>query len=211
MKKEKRNILQELFIENANVTEELLKSFCNTLLSFSKGSNELETYVRKTIELENKQDSIREEIINKMFGKDVMVFSREDRLKIIQDLDLIGDIAERTARRINTYKPKQDLEIFNGLEWISNKLFKLSEELKLLVVNIFEDFDEAKKNISNINLIRSEIRDKEYELLKRIYCIKLELYDFMFLNDVIKLTASIANTIEEFSDSATILICKYTL
>lgn len=211
MKKERKSNLQDLFIEDANITEELLISLCNTLVSFAKDSSDLASHVKKTIELENKQDGLREEIINKMFGKDVMVFSREDRLKLIQDLDVIGDIAERTARRIDTHKPKKDLEICNGLEWIAGKLRTIASELKLLIINIFEDFDKAKINIANVNHIRAEIRDNEYKLLKHIYEVKFELYDFMFLNDIIKLSASIANTIEEFSDNMTILICKYTL
>jgi uncharacterized protein Yka (UPF0111/DUF47 family) len=155
--KNKKSILQDLFVENAKVSEELLFSFYKTLISFCKSAEDLSINVKKTIELENKQDEIREQIINKMFGKEVMVFSREDRLKIVQELDDIGDITERTARRIDTYKPKHDPEIDLGLEWIAEKINTLASELKILIVNIFEDFEKANTHDDLWNAAQKEL------------------------------------------------------
>jgi uncharacterized protein Yka (UPF0111/DUF47 family) len=109
------------------------------------------------------------------------------------------------------HKPEPIKELYEGINWLGTEAASIGQYLKELIIAVFEDFDKGKEIIIKIEDIRREVRNREYELLAKLYELKPEYADFIFLGDLINNLTSISNIIEEFSDEIYSLICKYTL
>lgn len=209
LKKEK---IQSLFNKAADLTEKALNSMAAAVSAFCQGKDkDMNSYIEETIQTEKEQDRVREDIMLRLFGRETMVFSRTDRLKIVKKLDGIVDKAESIVRKLRMHKPEPIKELYEGINWLGMKAASIGRHLKDLIIAIFEDFDKGKKLIIKISDIRREVRNREYELLTKLYDLQPEYYDFIFLGDLINNLTTISNIIEDFSDEIYGLICKYTL
>lgn len=204
--------IQNLFNEMAELTEKALNSMAAAVSAFCEGKNkDMSSHIEETIQIEKTQDRIREDILHRLFGRETMVFSRTDRLKIVKKLDEVVDKAESVVRKLRMHKPEPIKDLYEGIIWLGMEAASLGKHLKELIIAIFEDFDKGKTLIIKISDIRREVRNREYELLTKLYDLKPVYSDFIFLGELIDNLTSISNIIEDFSDEIYSLICKYTL
>jgi predicted phosphate transport protein (TIGR00153 family) len=212
MKTTEKVPLQTLFNEDAELTEKALNSMSAAVSAFCQGKDkDMNSLIEETIKTEKSQDRIRDDIMLRLFGRETMVFSRTDRLRIVGKLDGIVDKAESIVRKLRMHKPEPIKELYEGINWLGTEAASIGQYLKELIIAVFEDFDKGKEIIIKIEDIRREVRNREYELLAKLYELKPEYADFIFLGDLINNLTSISNIIEEFSDEIYSLICKYTL
>ena len=194
--------------------ESSLKAMTLALKSFCKGdAKTLKTNVDQCIKDEKKQDDVREKIISKMFGKDSMVFSRSDRIKLVYQMNKIVSHGESVARRLLIHNVKPNTKLTKGLLKISDDLSSIATDLKGLVISVLEDFSKGRKIVDKINDVRRNFRNNEYDLLKILYESKNELHfaDFVYLEDLLTNTAKVANEADKIADDIYSLIVKYTL
>lgn len=204
--------LQELFNIMANLTEKALNSMSTAVSAFCQGNNkDMNLNIDETIKTEKAQDRVREDIMLRLFGRETMTFSRMDRLKIVSKLDGIVDKAESVVRKLRMHKPEPIKELYEGIKWLGMEAASIGQYLKELIIAIFEDFDKGKELIIKIEDIRREVRNREYELLTKLYELQPEYADFIFLGGLIDNLTGISNVVEDFSDEIYSLICKYTL
>ncbi|MCP4763196.1 MAG: DUF47 family protein [archaeon] len=208
---EKKSKLQDLFNKDAELLEEIINSMAKSMDAFCKGNDDLNKHIEQTIQSEKKQDRLREEILDRLFGRETMVFSRPDRLKMVNQMDDVADKAETIVRRLQMYKPNPQKELIEGINWMGKKIGIIGSKLKELIIAVFNDFNKAKPFITEINDLRREIRSKEYELLNILFKVKPDYADFVFFEDMITNLTKVANNAEDFSDDIYGLICKYTL
>lgn len=208
----KKKKINELFIENARVIELCLKSLSEAVFAFADGDQALmEQKAEETIQLEKKQDRLREVITEKIFSNENMAFSRPDRLFLVNEMDDIGDEAEIAARKLRLYRPKPDTELFNGIRDISSEIAQIGKAMNDLIVNLLNNFDAALKSI-DINIsIRREIREKHWKLMQRLYQLELPIKDFTYYLDLIKKIGHIADICEALADNLYGLILKYKM
>ena len=206
--------LQNLFVLDADYMEQALISASKSIISFCEGDRDLlKLYVRETVVFEGLQDKVRDKILERLFGREVMVFSRSDRLMMVRDMNRIVSYAERVARRLLLNRTNIVQDIADGLKIISNQLIEIANELKSLLINVFIDFKAAKINIKHINSIRHNIRKDEYLILDFLYSNESSFsqINIVFLEDLITNTAKIANYADQIADRIFGLICKYSL
>lgn len=212
MKTTEKVPLQELFNIMANLTEKALNSMSTAVSAFCQGNNkDMNLNIDETIKTEKAQDRVREDIMLRLFGRETMTFSRMDRLKIVSKLDGIVDKAESVVRKLRMHKPEPIKELYEGIKWLGMEAASIGQYLKELIIAIFEDFDKGKELIIKIEDIRREVRNREYELLTKLYELQPEYADFIFLGGLIDNLTGISNVVEDFSDEIYSLICKYTL
>ena len=121
-----KNILHSLFIEHAEYLEKALQSMNKAVqYACSHNTEKMKEFIDQTIVFEKKQDRIREKIIENLFGRETMVFSRPDRLLLVNDMNTIVSFAERMARRIELVEIGDYKELLSAITTISDGIGKI--------------------------------------------------------------------------------------
>ncbi|MHA1854862.1 MAG: DUF47 domain-containing protein [Promethearchaeota archaeon] len=212
MKKKNENSLRDLFYENADLLNEAFQSMKEVVYEYTQnnfeGANEK---AQKTISIEKTQDRLREKTVERIFSKEAMVFTRQDRLKIIEKMDSIVDETEIVVRKLMQYDPKIPPELIDGLKKMGDDAGKIGIELKKLIKAILIDFSEGPQFIKNITDFRRDAREIHWELLAKIYRLDLKPLEFIYFQNLIKAISKVADKAEEFADEINGMLCKYAL
>lgn len=172
-------------------------------------TKEIKKYCEATVIAEKEADRIFEEISARLFSREVMVFSRGDRLYIAKHIEQVIDAAEIVARRLLIHKPKTFPDLSEMLKDVAAKAKNIGQILRKVIIKIFDDFDEAERLVNQIQDIRRDARDVENQFLEKLYEFKPEYEDFIFYDQIIKKTLSAINKAENFGDGIRGLIWKY--
>ncbi|MHA1204819.1 MAG: DUF47 family protein [Candidatus Heimdallarchaeaceae archaeon] len=179
IKKKKKPKLQELFIENCLFVEEAFYSMEKAIGSYlNRDFDQAIEKTNETIEIEKKQDRSREEIISRLFSRETMVFSRSDRLSIVESLDRIADKIEIALKNLIIHRCDISPELKEGIIKITKLNSKIGKEVKELVIAIFEDFSKGKEHVEEITNLRREVRSIHWDLLEKNYSVKQDFKDF---------------------------------
>ena len=210
--KEKGNSLRDLFYENADLLNQAFQSTKEAVDAYCQNNiEEARLKAQATIDIEKKQDRSREIIIERIFSKETMVFTRSDRLKIIEKMDKIVDETEIVVRKLLQFNPTPPAELIDGLEKMAENIGKIGIDLKKLIKVILVDFSEGPLYIKNINDFRREVRDIHWVLLTKIFEINLKPLEFNYFQNLIKAISKVSDKSEEFADEINGMLCKYAL
>ncbi len=209
---EKQGKLQELFVEDAILLEKALNSMNSSLKSYC--CNEFEQslqFCKETIKIEEMQDSLRDEIISRIFGSESMVFSRPDRMRIVTALDRIVGQAKKVVHSLDIYIPENfDRELVSHILAISDKIADMGKMTKEITIEFFLDFDTAIETCIKINETRHGVRERKSEFFKSLYLIRPPYYEFRFFAELMDCLAEVSNRMEHFADFVYGLIAKYS-
>ncbi|MFW9853340.1 MAG: DUF47 domain-containing protein [Candidatus Thorarchaeota archaeon] len=209
-RKKKEKSLRELFIEVSALTKEAFESMKDAVLDYVEGNFLLaQEDADKTIQLEKKQDRVKEEIFERIFSRETMVFSRSDRILIVENIDKITDKIEIVVRKlllhqINIKEPLQD-----GIKELALLNTQIGEKVHALVLSVLDDFEEARKYITQITDLRRKVREKQWELQKMNYFFQDDFMDFRYTETLIKYLMEAADRAEVLADRVFVLINKY--
>jgi len=215
MKKEKGkkgNSLRDLFYENAELLNQAFQTMCEAVNAYCQNNiEEARKKSEETIAIEKKQDRSREAIIERIFSKETMVFTRTDRLKIIERMDKIVDETEIVVRKLLQFNPTPPAELVEGLGTMAENIGKIGIDLKKLIKVILVDFSEGPLYNKNINNFRREVREIHWVLLTKIFELKLEPLEFNYFQNLIKAVSKVADKSEEFADEINGMLLKCRL
>ncbi|UYP48648.1 hypothetical protein NEF87_004933 [Candidatus Lokiarchaeum ossiferum] len=213
MKKEKaEKSMRDLFYDNADLVSQSFRTMQDAVVAYCQNKMEIaHEKAKETIAIEKTQDRSRDEIVKRIFSKETMVFSRPDRLKLVESMDSLCDETEIVVRKLLQHNPIAPVEISSGLEDMANNIGKIGSKLQGLIKAVLEDFSKGDEFINQITDIRRDVRDCHWALLEKNYALKPEIYDFIYFKDMIKAIAKVADKAEEFSDGIHGLLCKYAL
>ncbi len=213
MKKAKNEkSMRDLFYDNADLVAQGFLAMQEAVVAYCQKKSEIvQQKAKETIAIEKAQDRSRDEIVKRIFSKETMVFSRPDRLNLVESMDNMCDESEIVVRKLLQYSPAAPGEISAGLGEMAINVGKIGSELQGLIKAILEDFSQGDAYIERITDLRREVRDRHWDLLQKNYEIKPEIFDFIYFKDLIKAIAKVADKAEEFSDDIHGLLCKYAL
>jgi len=204
--------MQDLFIEAAEKIEIAINYMSETVVALcNENLSEVKNYTNLTIKTEKEADRIYEQIIERMYSRETLVFSRPDRLYLSNQIDKVIDKAELVVRRIGSYTPSHIPELAELLREAANISKQIGTLLKEAIIKVFTDFDAAEKLVNKIEDIRREIRKIEWVFLKKLYEIKPDFRDLLFYDNLIQIIVITIDKAEEFADGINGLICKYHL
>ena len=194
MFKKNKTPLQALFQEDAEITAKALYQLADAIHSQSNDDRtNLVKFSEETIALEKKQDRLSETIIARMFGKETMVFSRPDRLFIVNELDKIVDRAEFAVRKMLLYRPEPNAELNLILDDISTLIKNIGSLVEQMIIEVFKDFDAAKVTIVQITDLRREVRRLTWEGLQKLFSLKIPYLEFRYYETVLKQILRVAD------------------
>ncbi len=212
-RKKKAKSLKELFIDCSKSTKEAFHSMESAVLAYVDEDFILaQEEANKTIALEKKQDRVKEKIFERMFSRETMVFSRSDRIQIIENIDKITDKIEIVVRKLLLYQHS----IKNPLKEILKEMATLNsvigDDVHNLLTNVLDDFESAKDFITKITDLRREVREKQWHLQKLNYEYQQDDHlSFRYVESLAKYLMETADRAEIFADRVFVLIYKYTL
>ncbi len=211
-RKKYEKTLSELFVENSKITEEAFQSMKCSVIAYVDGDFELaEKEAAKTIAFEKKQDRVKEQLFERLYTRESMVFSRSDRIQIIENIDKITDKVEIVVRKLTLDHQKVEKSLGEGIKEIAELSGQIGSEVHAMVLTVLEDFKKAQQHITNITNLRRTIREKRWELQKQNYDVQKEFIEFRYVESLIKDLVEAADRAEIFADRVFILIHKYTI
>ena len=209
-KKNTKNI-RELFLEITSLTKEAFEHMKNAVIAYVEGDFEsAKEEADKTITIEKKQDRVKEEFFERIFSRETMVFSRTDRIMIIENIDKITDKIEIVVRKLLLYQVEIKTPLIDGIKEMAEINNQIGGEVYDMVVAVLDDFKIAKTHLTNITNLRREVREKRWVLQKLNYDNQDNFLAFRYTETLIKYLMEAADRAEIFSDRVFILINKYT-
>lgn len=169
---------------------------------------EIHNYTNQLRELESIADSIRHKIIRSLLEGGLLVDSRKSLMHVIEGVDVVADITEDIIQEI--YMMKLELPEFTH-EPIMEMTRITREQLKLLIKSIKNivskyKIDKMTKMIQEIEELESKVDDVQHGLIKELFEKDYDLAYKMQVREFINLIGSMADTIEDISDSVEIIM-----
>jgi uncharacterized protein len=204
--------LRDLFYDNAEMIEKSFASMSKAVIAYSQeNAEDKEKFSNETIALEKAHDRIKEETINRLFTNESMVFSRADRLLLIESVDAIIDEVEIVVRKMMQYNPKLPDQFDKPLKIMAENAAKIGENMNQLIRAILVDFSKGKQYVDKVNSLRREIRNEQWQILKLNYDLKPDYLEFNYFQNLFKAITRAADIAEEVADKIEGLLCKYAL
>ena len=184
----------------------------NAVIAYVDGDFALaEKEADKTIALEKKQDRVKEQLFERMFTRETMVFSRSDRIFVIENIDKITDTIELVVRKLLLYQIEIKEPLQEGIREITELNSQIGEKVHEMVITVLEDFNKAKEFTTQITDLRRAVREKQWELQKMNYYFQEDFMAFRYTESLIKYLMEAADRAEIFADRIFVLIYKYAL
>lgn len=203
--------MKELFINCSDFTKKAFETVKDAIIAYvDEDYAKVEMKIEETIAIERQQDREKEEFFTRLYSRETMVFSRSDRISIIEDIDSITDKIELVARKLGLYRVKINENLRDGIKEIAELNNEIGNQVYELTLNIVEDFNLASENISKIILLRREVREKHWILQKLNYEHQGDFQTFRYTETLIKYLMEAANRAEIYADRMFVLINKYT-
>jgi predicted phosphate transport protein (TIGR00153 family) len=204
--------LKELFIECSMITQEAFLSAKEAIVAYVDSNfTEAQKKADETIALEKKQDRVKEEIFERIFSRETMVFSRADRILIIENIDKITDKIEIVVRKLLLSQVEIDKNLREGIKEIAELNNQIGVQVHEMVSNVQEDFEKARENITTITNLRRNVREKQWDLQELNYDHHKDFQVFRYTETLIKYIMEAADRAEIFADRVFILIHKYAI
>jgi predicted phosphate transport protein (TIGR00153 family) len=202
--------LTHLFMDAIN--EQNLKLIEGIEFLVEENFDSFEKNLRYVIDT-NTEIRIKKKFESKIF-KSKLMFSKADRLKLFNSINEIKNIGEFIANKMLIYRAvfpdesfkSQILDVLKALKSISNDL---SDAVKL----VGSDLSKAHDICEKIKDERRRMREKEWQLLNRLYNYDMDYLTrtFMYLKELIEDIMMLADHIKKFSESIQFLATKYLI
>lgn len=204
--------LKELFTECSELTKRAFETMKKAVLAYVDGNfTEAQKYADETIVLEKLQDREKEEFFQRLFSRETMVFSRTDRIQIIENIDKITDKIEIVVRKLLLFQVEINENLREGIKEIAELNNQIGDQVHEMVINVQDDFEKTKENIIDITNLRRSVREKQWELQKLNYDHQQDFQAFRYTETLIKNLMESADRAEIFADRVFILVNKYAL
>lgn len=169
----------------------------------------VDQYCERVVAAEKKADRIRDAVVEKMFGRGRLPFSKSDRLHLVNRVDRVTDMAEIVARRLS-FAPLQLPEDIKGdFIKLAGAAVETVRKLAVALGAIHDDLLEAKRLCKDVEDIRRVARNTEWSLFHRLYKSSLPVQRFVLLKDLIEGFGRLADRAEDFGDFLMALAAKY--
>ena len=208
----KKNVksIRDLFIETSSLTKDAFETMKNAVLAYVDGNFDLAEKESKITTLtEKKQDRVKEELFERIFSRETMVFSRTDRILIIENIDKITDKIEIVVRKLLLYQVSIKDPLKEGIKELAELNMLIGNEVHEMVIAVLDDFEKTRVHITEITNLRRTVREKQWELQKMNYDYQEDFLAFRYTETLIKYLMETADRAEIFADRVFILINKY--
>ncbi|ASJ16977.1 TIGR00153 family protein [Thermococcus chitonophagus] len=196
--------------KHLEAVEDTLKSFREMFEEYINGNIEKSEEILKKVEKnEGKADDLRREIELMLYAGAFIPANRGDYIRLSELVDNIADAAESAAHTLIFARPNVPEDLKDELVKLVEESLKTFEYLKLSVLALESDVDEALR-LAKETEVQEESADKvEYAVLRRIFsCQNISTYAKLIWNQVVTKIGDIADRAEDASDHIMLMAVK---
>lgn len=181
-----------------------IKLLCNACNLFGTAIEKNDrSLMRDLIDIERESDSIRREIISKIYGGAFLPYLRPDLCRFVEIVDHVFDVLEDIVLYYLDGKiPEQIKNDCIRVAYLNSKIC----EMLLITFEAMLKGDDLREKTLAIRIYEKKIDDIKFGLIKDIHKIPVNnFWEGKILSDFISGITSISNIIEDASDSLQII------
>jgi uncharacterized protein Yka (UPF0111/DUF47 family) len=205
--------LDLLFQQAAELMEQAGNFMHGMILSMVDSDQDaVNQFMDKLLDLEKDFDKRSDQIVERLFSREVMTFSRSDRLDLINKMDNVVDHILNNARRANSYTPSYiPPEVASSLKIIAQNSQEIDMNLKQAVFLLFSNFAEAEHQIIQIRTLNRSARNMLWTTIHDLFQSSEEPRDLLYFDRFLRDLRLTYDKISDLSTAIRSLIIKYRL
>lgn len=201
-KKEKEVV--ELIITHVDKVEECLLTALKTLQAYLKGDIKTAKYLsRQTDSIETEADSIRHDILDKLYSGAYLPLLREDIYKLVESLDSVANAGEACCDFFLGQRPAIPDELKSQFLIAIQMSLGIVAPLKRAVMCFFEEdssSEEVREYVKEVSIIESNVDKVEWDLTRDIFTSSLDYAHKIHLKLCLNTIVEISNRAEDAAD-----------
>lgn len=205
--------LDKLFEDSATLIERALDYNHSMILAMVDANQDnLKMFMDELIDLENDFDNKSDLIVERLFSREVMTFSRSDRLNLIHKMENVVESVLNNARRAHSYFPtSMPPEVSNSLKIIAQNSKVIGLNLKNAIWFLFSDFSAAEQQTMRIRELRRLTRNILWSSLHDLFQKSEDPRDLVYFDRFMRDLRITYDEINDLSMTVRSLIIKYRI
>jgi predicted phosphate transport protein (TIGR00153 family) len=209
-RKEKQ--VNELILKHLEEVDNCLKTALKAIEEYlSSNIEEAKSLAIKVDQIETKTDSVRREIIGKLYSGAYLPSLRSDILRLVEHMDKIADGAEACCDFFLDQRPEIPQEMksnfFKIMERSVSTFVPLKEAIDSFFSNTF-DVETIREKTKEVGIIESVVDKEEWDITRDIFKTKLDCGHKLHLKLCLESVVGISDRAEDAADELEIIIIK---
>jgi predicted phosphate transport protein (TIGR00153 family) len=209
-RKEKQ--VNELILKHLEEVDECLKTALKAIEEYlSSNIEEAKSLAIKVDHIESETDSVRREIIGKLYSGAYLPSLRSDILHLVEHMDKIADGAEACCDFFLDQRPEIPQEMKSNFLKIMERSISTFVPLREAIDSFFSDtFDVAtiREKAKEVGIIESAVDKEEWDITRDIFKTKLDCGHKLHLKLCLESIVGISDRTEDAADELEIIIIK---
>jgi predicted phosphate transport protein (TIGR00153 family) len=209
-RKEKQ--VNELILKHLEEVDNCLKTALKAIEEYLRSNiEEAKSLALKVDHIETETDSIRREIIGKLYSGAYLPSLRSDILHLVEHLDKIADGAEACCDVFLDQRPNIPPEMKPKFLKIMERSISAFAPLKEVVSSFFSnsfDVEIIRKKTKEVGIIESDVDKEEWDITRDIFKTELDCGRKLHLKLCIGSMVEISDRAEDAADELEIIIIK---
>jgi predicted phosphate transport protein (TIGR00153 family) len=209
-RKEKQ--VNELILKHLEEVDTCLKTALKAIEEYlSNNIVEAKSSAIKVDQIETETDSVRREIIGKLYSGAYLPSLRSDILHLVEHLDKIADGAEACCDFFLDQRPEIPQEMKSNFLKIMERSISAFVPLKEAIDSFFSDtFDveTIREKTKEVGIIESVVDKEEWDITRDIFKTKLDCGHKLHLKLCLESVVGISDRAEDAADELEIIIIK---
>ncbi len=195
-----------------NAISESLLAFKQAIKEYLRGDSKgFEVRIREVDELENKADTLRRMIENRLYSHSLIPEHRGDVLGLLENLDDIIDRAKKTLLQLDVEKPDIVDELHEEFMDLAKVSVLGAEEVIKASRDFFRDVNAVKDHLHKVNYYEKEADRIAEKLTRHIFELKIDLSRKTHMRYFVNGIVYISDEAEDVADRLAIYTIKRTL
>jgi len=209
-RKEKQ--VNELILKHLEEVDNCLKTALQAIEEYlSSNIEEAKSLAIKVDQIESETDSVRREIIGKLYSGAYLPSLRSDILHLVEHMDKIADGAEACCDFFLDQRPEIPQEMKSNFFTIMERSISAFVPLKEATDSFFTDtFDveTIREKTKEVGVIESVVDKEEWDITRDIFKTKLDCGHKLHLKLCLESMVEISDRAEDAADELEIIIIK---
>ena len=209
-RKEKQ--VNELILKHLEEVDTCLKTALKAIEEYlSSNIEKAKSSAIKVDQIETETDSVRREIIGKLYSGAYLPSLRSDILHLVEHMDKIADGAEACCDFFLDQRPEIPREMKSKFFKIMERSISTFVPLKEAISSFFTDtvdIETIRERTKEVGLIESAVDKEEWDITRDIFKTKLDCGHKLHLKLCLESVVGISDRAEDAADELEIIIIK---
>jgi len=209
-RKEKQ--VNELILKHLEEVDNCLKTALQAIEEYlSSNIEEAKSLAIKVDQIESETDSVRREIIGKLYSGAYLPSLRSDILHLVEHMDKIADGAEACCDFFLDQRPEIPQEMKSKFFKIMERSISAFVPLKEAIDSFFSDtfdIETIRERTKEVGMIESGVDKEEWDITRDIFTTELDCGHKLHLKLCLESMVEISDRAEDAADELEIIIIK---